>query len=917
MRILGLSIRNVFAFGNNTQHISFVDSNEATMNILLGKNGSGKSSLINCLKLGMYFDKVPIGVSDVSNEINGNGYIKVDLESFNSVWSIESNYTKTSMKSIIITKDGVVKDTGKLPETKKFVYENILDIEYHIFSNIISLSMADFKSFIAMNAKDTRLIRDRIFGFFVLNEMNEQNKLGIKKYTDKLTENNIKKDFIESEIEKLKSNLNSDEKIAELEQEIKTLEESNIAKTELSNNKIFEIEECQNESELALKYMEYSSNEKTKINIKLQQLELEKVKANIENLKNSEQKISEEIDNIVSDIQIYYKKNSLKQYNDYLSLLSGLNKKFAEQSKKNNEIRGEYNNLVQNKLYNDFNDIIDKVIEDFENIKETRNQYTRELTLKIELSNQYDELIKLRDEEQKNYNSKSEQIKRNKGFIDLYASGKCPTCETSFENNDYHNKITELTETNEILVKDIDVIKDSIKSKDDIILKLGGDIDVAKRKMIEFKLKLKSNFNPVAQITFNTQLANIITEGVINILANYYKLLTTYLDTENMVEFGNDCEMLTNLKIGKSETFENIDIKKHELDNIDKELNETISKQKLYKEEVEKFDKTKSDEINQMKYSSVEITDTNVVDTENKLKELKEKSISQLIISEHERKLSIESDIEKLNNNLIEDESQFEQCIKKYESSDAAEAKLKELEIKSKELSTEINTITTEINNNIQTINNNKLIITNNKELMKDKLKEYNKQIDDILKEYNTSNTILVFLKIVEYTLSDKGIKSFIIGKIIPYINQSVNHILNQFDLPLAIKFDDEFKPAIYRFGNEVSYRTISLGQSKMIDYSIIITVIKFIKNKCTNLNVVFLDEIFSSLHVSMLPIILEITKKEIVDNLGMDVFLVNHSLISPTFFDNKVEMIVDNNFSKIKITNIISNEEKQEIAEI
>lgn len=520
MRILGLSIRNVFAFGNNTQHISFVNSSEATMNILLGKNGSGKSSLINCLKLGMYFDKVPIGVSEVSNEINGNGYIKVDLESFNSVWSIESNYTRTSMKSIIITKDGVVKDTGKLPETKKFVYENILDMEYHIFSNIISLSMADFKSFIAMTAKDTRLIRDRIFGFYILNEMNEQNKLGIKKYLDKLTENNIKKEFIESEIEKLKTNLNSDEKIAELELEIKTLEESNITKTELSNSKISEIEGCQKESELALKYIEYSANKKTKTNIILQKDELEKVKINIENLKKSEQKNTEEIDNIVSDIQTYYKKNSLKQYNDYLSLLSGLNKKFEEQSKKIEEIRGEYNNLVQNKLYDDFNNIIEKVIEDFENIKETRNQYTREVTLKNELSNQYDEMVKLRDEEQTNCDSKSEQVKKNKGFIDLYASGKCPTCETSFENNDYHNKISELTETNEILTKNIDVVKDSIKSKNDALLKLGGDIDTAKRKMIEFKLKLKSNFNPVSEIYANIELFNIVTDEVKETLTN-------------------------------------------------------------------------------------------------------------------------------------------------------------------------------------------------------------------------------------------------------------------------------------------------------------------------------------------------------------------------------------------------------------
>jgi len=914
MKIKSLTLQNVMLFGNNKQFIDFENlsnNNQPTMNILLGKNGSGKSSLINCLKLGMYFDKVPINVSEISNDINGNGYIKVELESFNSVWSIESNYTKSSMKSIIITKDNVILDTGKLPETKKYIYENILDIEYHIFSNIVSLSMADFKSFIAMSAKDTRLIRDRIFGFYILNEMNEQNKVGIKKYVDKLTENTIKKDFIESEIEKLKNSLDSDERISELEQEIKILEEGNKIKTEISNNKIVCIEECQKEYDIALKYIEYSTNEQAKIAIKSEELELEKVKVNIDSLRKSEKKNSEEIDNIISDIQTYYKKNSLKQYNDYLSLLSELNYKSSEQSKKAIKIRDEYNLLVQNKLYNDFNNIIEKSIEDFNNIKETRNQYTRELSLKNELSKQYDELINLRDEEQININSKSDNVKNNERLIGLYKSGMCPTCETSFEDVDHQHKIIELEELNEKFGRELPILKDSLKVKNETIVKVGTDIDTAKRKMIEFKLKLKSNFNPVSEIIFNTQLASITTDEVIETLTNWYKLLNTYLVTENMIKFGKDDEMLANMKVKISEVSENIDVKKQELDNISKEYNETTSKQRIYQGEVDKFDKTKSTEINQLKYGLVDITDNNVAATENRLKELKEKSISKLIESESERKVNIEKDIENLKNRLSNDETQFEQCITKFDSLDTAQIKLKELELKSEMVAKENKEINNEINQNLQTINNNKLIITNNKDLMKVKLIEYNKQVENILKEYNTTNTILLFLKLIEYSLSDKGIKSFIIGKIIPYINQSVNRILNQFDLPLAIKFDDEFKPAIYRFGNDVSYRTISLGQSKMIDYSIIITIIKFIKNKCTNLNVVFLDEIFSSLHVSMLPIILEITKKEIVDGLNMDVFLVNHSLINPTFFDNKIEMTVDNNFSEIKITNMRSGNEK------
>ena len=54
-----------------------------------------------------------------------------------------------------------------------FLETEIYEIPYHVFKNVIILSVNDFKSFITMSPYDKKRIIDKIFGFSIINEMAE------------------------------------------------------------------------------------------------------------------------------------------------------------------------------------------------------------------------------------------------------------------------------------------------------------------------------------------------------------------------------------------------------------------------------------------------------------------------------------------------------------------------------------------------------------------------------------------------------------------------------------------------------------------------------------------------------------------------------------------------------------------------
>ena len=127
------------------------------------------------------------------------------------------------------------------------------------------------------------------------------------------------------------------------------------------------------------------------------------------------------------------------------------------------------------------------------------------------------------------------------------------------------------------------------------------------------------------------------------------------------------------------------------------------------------------------------------------------------------------------------------------------------------------------------------------KELAKDGLKVEESLLDEkkVRDNYNT----------VTNMLRDTGIKSTIIKKYLPVMNQLINRYLKELDFYVSFNLDENFLETIKsRFRDEFSYASFSEGEKMRIDLALLFTwrTIAKMKNSA-NTNLLILDEIFDS----------------------------------------------------------------------
>ena len=102
---------------------------------------------------------------------------------------------------------------------------------------------------------------------------------------------------------------------------------------------------------------------------------------------------------------------------------------------------------------------------------------------------------------------------------------------------------------------------------------------------------------------------------------------------------------------------------------------------------------------------------------------------------------------------------------------------------------------------------------------------------------------------VVSNMLRDTGIKSVIIKKYLPIMNQLVNRYLKELDFYVSFDLNENFEETIKsRFRDEFTYASFSEGEKMRIDLALLFTwrTIAKMKNSA-NTNLLILDEIFDS----------------------------------------------------------------------
>ncbi len=201
---------------------------------------------------------------------------------------------------------------------------------------------------------------------------------------------------------------------------------------------------------------------------------------------------------------------------------------------------------------------------------------------------------------------------------------------------------------------------------------------------------------------------------------------------------------------------------------------------------------------------------------------------------------------------------------------------------------------------------------------LEDKLKNLqtgknNDQVTSIRKLLNTATEELsvfnqekskledkqAWIKTIDDVLSEKGVKQLAIKSILPSLNKEILNTLLSLHLPYKVVFNEEFNAQIFHMGEEISCQTLSTGEMKKVDFAVLVAIIKLMKIRFSSVNILFLDEIFSSVDPDGVYSILG-TLRKLCDDLGMNIFVINHAPMPTEIFDHKIEIYKKNNFSDL-----------------
>jgi DNA repair exonuclease SbcCD ATPase subunit len=167
------------------------------------------------------------------------------------------------------------------------------------------------------------------------------------------------------------------------------------------------------------------------------------------------------------------------------------------------------------------------------------------------------------------------------------------------------------------------------------------------------------------------------------------------------------------------------------------------------------------------------------------------------------------------------------------------------------------------------------------------------------LKEVKKSMAILDSVKFI---VSEEGVKTFIVKKIINILNTRLNYYLQSIDAPCKCVFDEMFEETIYNDqGKECSYFNFSGGERKRIDTAILFTFQDVMRcHSGTSFSLNIYDELFDcALDAKGTDKILEILKEK-VNKYDESIYIVSHKSSEVANCDNVIFLEKSNGVTTI-----------------
>ena len=209
-----------------------------------------------------------------------------------------------------------------------------------------------------------------------------------------------------------------------------------------------------------------------------------------------------------------------------------------------------------------------------------------------------------------------------------------------------------------------------------------------------------------------------------------------------------------------------------------------------------------------------------------------------------------------------------------------------------------------DLENEIQTITER----LKNRNTEHEKLTEFKANLQKTITDLSSRREHITYYDFAYSLLKDDGVKTKIIKKYLPFINQQVNRYLQLMDFYINFTLDEEFNETVKSpIHEDFSYASFSEGEKMRIDLALLFTwrEVARVKNS-VNTNLLIMDEVFdSSLDgfgtEEFLKIIRYIIK-------GANIFVISHK----TDLHDKFESVTT--FGKVKgFSRIISTQTQEQ----
>jgi len=257
-----------------------------------------------------------------------------------------------------------------------------------------------------------------------------------------------------------------------------------------------------------------------------------------------------------------------------------------------------------------------------------------------------------------------------------------------------------------------------------------------------------------------------------------------------------------------------------------------------------------------------------ITDAQNKAKELQKgyQDLEETIKIEQERErqfIALSKEITKLNHEISQNNTRIN---------------LNQRQIR--ELESEIQTITQNLAN---------------RNTEHEKLEEFQTNLQKTFEDLSKKKEEIVYYDFAYSLLKDDGVKTKIIKKYLPFINQQVNRYLQMMDFYINFHLDEEFNETVKSpIHEDFSYSSFSEGEKMRIDLALLFTwrEVARVKNS-VNTNLLIMDEVFdSSLDGFGTDEFLKIIKYVIKD---ANIFVISHK----ADLHDKFESVI--RFEKVK----------------